>query len=230
MGEHEIDKDVLRRILFAVEYLPADCPCYWEAISKFACLGSDCNTLSTQEVKLLVENLQLLNERAFATDVSLRLELQAMNHYAAQPLGIVLVSRNEKCLECSGNLLLRGDRPSRVTVYTESQGTVIGSHFVKFCQHFRKGCSFNQHYGYHSMGNKSTSYYDSDWDKHPYLVSTSQTAFELTLLQRFDFELLIGELSYKQKSEIYNCLNGYDDIKKTCSSVKTARYETMQCS
>lgn len=147
---------------------------------------------------MLVENLQLLNERAFATDISLRLELHAMSHGEAEPLGIVLVSHQKTCQECGGKLILRGDRPSRVTVYTESQGTVLGSHFAKFCQNYRKGCSYNQHYGYYSMGTKSISYYDVDWDKRPYLVSTSQTAFELKLLKRFDFELLIGEISYKQ--------------------------------
>ena len=37
------------------------------------------------------------------------------------------------------------------------------------------------------------------------LVSRSQIVFVLKLL---DVKVLIGELSYKQKSEIYNYLNG----------------------
>ena len=220
----ELDKEILRRILFAVEYLPTDCPGYWDAICKFASLGSsDSNCLDVQKIKVLVENLQLLDERAFATDVTLRQELQAMGHGMANPLGIVLVSHRKTCLECGGDLLLRRDRPSRVIVYTESQGTVLGSHYSKFCQNYRKGCSYNQHYGYYSVGTQSTSYYDPDWEKYPYLVSTSQTAFELMLLKRFDFELLIGEISYKQKSEIYNCINGYDNAKKKCSHVKVTQ-------
>ncbi len=48
-----------------------------------------------------------------------------------------------------------------------------------------------------------------------YFVSTNMTAFEINFLERFDFELLIGEISYKQKAEIYNCINGFDDAKKT---------------
>lgn len=221
----EVDKEVLRRILFAVQYLPTDCPGYWEAICKFACSSSpDSNNLDAQKIRVLVENIQELDERAFATDITLRQELQAMSHGAANPLGIVLVSHRKNCLECGGKLLLRGDRPSRVTVYTESQGTVLGSHYTKFCQNYRKGCSYNQHYGYFSTGTKSTSYYDPDWEKYPYFVSTSQTAFELALLKRFDFELLIGEISYKQKSEIYNCINGYDNTRKKCSHVQSTRY------
>lgn len=53
-------------------------------------------------------------------------------------------------------------------------------------------------------------------------MSTTQTAFELQLLKRFDYELLIGEMSYQQKSEIYNCINGYDNKKK---KIPTTRYE-----
>lgn len=218
-----VNQGVLRRIIFAVQNLPVDCPSYWEAVSKFAQLGSS-DTLSVQKVKVLAENIQLLDERAFATDISLRQELHGMSHGGVQPLGIVLVSCNKTCLECGGKLLLRGDRPSHVTVYTESQGTTLGSHYVKFCQNYRKGCSFNQYYGYHTTGTRSTHYYDKNLEKYPYFVSTSETVFELALLKRFDFEVLIGELSYKQKSEIYNCINGYDEVKKKCSSEKCTRY------
>jgi hypothetical protein len=183
----DLDQDVLRRILFAVKYLPSDCPSYWDAIAKFASLGS--SVVSARDVQLHAENLQSLNERAFATDSSLQQELHAMSHGRAQPLGIVLVSHQDKCIKCGGKLLLRSDRPSHVTVYTESLGTVPGSHYVKFCQNYRKGCNYNQHYGYYTMGNKCTTYYSTDWDKLPYFMSTSQTAFELKLLERFDFEL-----------------------------------------
>ena len=34
------------------------------------------------------------------------------------------------------------------------------------------------------------------------------------MLQKFDVELLIGQVSYKQKASIYNITNGYDDTKK----------------
>ena len=70
----------------------------------------------------------------------------------------------------------------------------------------------------------TTHWETNDWNELPYFVSTSRTAFELELLKRFDFELLIGELSYKQKSEIYNCVNGYDDVQKRCSSLSQSKY------
>ena len=219
--EGEVSQAQLRRIIFAVEYLPADCPNFWEAVYKFACLGS-ASILDVQKVKVLAENLQVLEEQAFATDKVLRQELQSMNHAKAGPLGIVLISKRKDCQKCGGKLLIRNDRPSKVTIYTESQGTVLGSHFHKFCQNSRKGCRYIQYYGYYSLSTEST-YYSSNFEDLSYFVSTSKTAFEISLLKRFDIELLIGEISYKQKAEIYNCINGYDDVKKTCSYVQPTR-------
>ena len=37
------------------------------------------------------------------------------------------------------------------------------------------------------------------------------------MLKEFDAELLIGQISYKQKAEIYNVFRGYDLTKKKCS-------------
>ena len=40
------------------------------------------------------------------------------------------------------------------------------------------------------------------------------------MLRKFDAELLIGNVSYKQKAEIYNVFNGYDLAKKERSQGK----------
>jgi hypothetical protein len=45
-------------------------------------------------------------------------------------------------------------------------------------------------------------------------MSTRETAFEMALLHQLDAEVLIGQLSYKQRSEIYNVKHGYDSVKK----------------
>ena len=42
---------------------------------------------------------------------------------------------------------------------------------------------------------------------------------ETSMLHKFDAELLIGQLSYKQKADIYDISLGYDFAKKECSSV-----------
>ena len=42
----------------------------------------------------------------------------------------------------------------------------------------------------------------------------------MDMLKHFDVELLIGQLSYKQKADIYNVSNGYDTTKKKCSTIE----------
>ena len=36
--------------------------------------------------------------------------------------------------------------------------------------------------------------YDDDWNEMDYLVVTRETAFEINLLEKFDIELLIGQV------------------------------------
>ena len=206
------DAAILRRIIFAAAYLPKDVPHYWCIVGQFS--GAK---LDTEVLRVAVENLHTLNEAAFASDEQLTKEIQALSPSAAlhigTPLGLVLISSVTNCRSCGGKLLLRQDRPSRITVYTESMGTVVGSHYHKFCQNFRKGCSLRQYYGYSSEGNQTTVFYNANWAEHKFFVSSSETAFELTLLRKFDADLLLGQLSYSQKAEIYNN-HGYPVLPK----------------
>lgn len=64
------------------------------------------------------------------------------NGFDGHPLGIVLVSSNSTCKVCGGNLLVRADRPSFMTAYTNRMGTVPVMHFQKYCSDARRGCSF----------------------------------------------------------------------------------------
>lgn len=41
----------------------------------------------------------------------------------------------------------------------------------------------------------------------------------MSMLKKFDIELLIGQISYKQKADIYNVSKGYDTTKKQCSTI-----------
>lgn len=118
-----------------------------------------------------------------------------------QTLGIPLISDKNICLSCSGELLLRRDRPGRVTLYTESLGTVLASHYHKYCRNSRKGCKFTRYYGYYKS-ESGEMYYNEDWNTLPYFLSTQEIGFDLEMLRKFDAELLIGQISYKQK-QIY---------------------------
>ena len=145
------DVTTLRRIIFAAVHLPKDLPQYWSIVAMFASRGSK-KVLQPESVRIAIENLWINNENAFVTDIQLVHEIHSLSPSPSTsfPLGIVLISSNSTCGLCDGELLLRNDRPSHITVYTESWGTVIGTHYHKFCQHFRKGCTFRQYYGYTS--------------------------------------------------------------------------------
>ena len=45
-------------------------------------------------------------------------------------------------------------------------------------------------------------------------MSTRETAVEMSFLRQLDAEILIGQLSYKQRAEIYNYKHGHDKAKK----------------
>jgi hypothetical protein len=110
----------------------------------------------------------------------------------------------------------RADRPSNVTLYTDSYGTLPAFHYHKYCRNHKKGCSVVQYYGYHTNG-LFQLHFDDDWEENKYFVSSQETAFELQLVSKFDVELLIGQVSYKQRAEMYNAIHNYEDVKKRCS-------------
>ena len=132
------DVSVLRRMIFATTYLPQELPQYWDIIAFFSCTGSR-SQIGSDTVKLLIENLQVLNRQAFASDADLTRELLTMPvEMSKEPLGVVLISEKQTCRKCGGKLLLRRDRPCRLILYTETMGTVTASHYHKFCQNQRR--------------------------------------------------------------------------------------------
>ena len=129
------DISILRRLSFAAYTLHKDTPKYWELVTRFGFSKSSGSAIpSIDTVKLLVDNMKYLNEGAFNTD-DLKMVFQG------QSLGIVL-SANDKCKLCGGNLLVCADRPSFTTIYSDDIGTANGIHFRKYCQNGWKGCSF----------------------------------------------------------------------------------------
>ena len=80
------------------------------------------------------------------------------------PIGVILISSNSVCVSCNSKLVLRKDRPAPVVIYDDTLGTYFGSHFHKFCP--KKGCSFNQYYGYYTIHSHSSEL--------PYFVSSKK--------------------------------------------------------
>lgn len=57
------DLALLRQIPFAAVYLPRDFPNYWSEVTQFASQGSQ--SLQPQSVKIAVDNLESVDEKAF---------------------------------------------------------------------------------------------------------------------------------------------------------------------
>ena len=46
--------------------------------------------------------------------------------------------------------------------------------------------------------------------ENDFFLSTQQTAFSMRLIKNFDTEFLIGQISYNQKTNIYNTIHRYN--------------------
>lgn len=220
------DTTVLRRLLFAAVQIPKSTPHYSEIVNDFA-FGNSKHKPSPEKTKVLLENLEFLNEKAFGTDKELFSEFFDHKDNQGQRLGIVLISNNTICKSCGGKLRVRRDRPTHLTLYTDDMGTVPATHFRKSCSNSHKGCTFTQHYGFHYFNEEhsTTAIADDDWAELPYFISTSKTGFSMAFLERFDAELLLGQVSYKQKSDIYNFYK-YEKTQKKCQTKAMSAYDS----
>ena len=122
-------------------------------------------------------------------------------------LGVVLISMKTTCRLCSKELRPKTSRVVNVIVYHESRGSFMGCRIPKVCSN--RSCKLIQHYGYYSI--RESRFYNEDWQANNYLLSSGKTAFDMQLLRKFEVEILIGKLSFKEKADIYNEVNGYAD-------------------
>lgn len=160
---------------------------------------------------MLIENMQELDVMAFATDRKLLQDLMELQVSKSKPLGVILISAVKECVLCGSSLMLRKDRPASVIVYDKDMGTVPGSNFHKYCTNPICGCT--QYYGFYtSGGSQSEVVFNHDWASLPYFVSSRETALSMSLLQQFNAEILIGQLSFKQCADVYNFLHQYTCI------------------
>ena len=198
---------VLRKLLFAITFLPEDLPNRWVIAIQFAYSGQAVPGISPEHAKTLSENIQVLDAYAFSSDDVLRREL--MSYPIGKPLGVILLSSRNSCIICSSNLLVRKDRPSSVVVYDDLMGAAIGTHYHKYCPN--RGCGCVQFYGYHTV--RGVNLFDPDWETLPYFISSRETAFDIRLMKRFTSQILLGQMSFKQCAEVYNHIHqssGYE--------------------
>ena len=127
------DVSVVRRVGFATTFLPRSMPNYWETVANFCVAHRPAgNYLTREDVQILMENLEEIDNEAFATNDELTKEILAMPKYGTDtPQGIILVSPRENCSLCGSKMNIRADRPSVVTIYDDHFGTLHATHFTK---------------------------------------------------------------------------------------------------
>ena len=126
------DVSVLRRLLFAVVFLSPELPLFWGVVLEFTTAGRVSKlSVTHDQVKAIVENMQALNSAAFDTDQSLQREMIFLSIPGKKPLGYVLISNLTLCEKCGSALHLRKDRNTLVTIYDARLGTIPGTHFHK---------------------------------------------------------------------------------------------------
>lgn len=210
VSEYVDNPSTLRKVIFASVNLPKDIPNYWRLVAEFAAHGSKDEALHPPKMQALVENLQYLDKDAFVNDDNLMESLLQEKGSDGKSLGVVLISPLYKCQTCGADLMVKADRPSHLTLYSDAYGTVTALHYRKICKNTRKGiCNTVQHYGYYSTATGVITY-DETWNKLPYFISSQETVLEMTILMKLDAEVLIGVMSYNQRADIYNYLHGYD--------------------
>ena len=194
--------------MFASSFLPKEYPLYWDMVIKFAtahhpeAIAKLTEENVRRKLSLTIENLMSIYPTAFTCDEELTKQLIHMERPDGGEVGVILISDKSICLQCGSALALRFDRPSHVAVYSETLGTVTGMHYHKTCK--SRHCKVVQYYGYITDGSKSGLKYDSDWADLPYFISSQETVFASLFLKKMDADLLIGQVSYRQKADIYN--------------------------
>ena len=222
---------MLQRMVFAAAHLPCELPNLWEVEVEFASLVSDSknSSLTPEKAQVLIENLGDLNEEVFTSIKNNAMLLELVRYCpkadkAPKPIGIILMSSRENCQNCNSKLVLRSDRPSPIVIYDDLLGSLPGNHYHKYCR--KTGCQFYQYYGYHSQGNTAKIFYDEEWASLAYFVTSQRSAFAMRFLKFYNADLLIGQVSYKQRSDIYNYFHGYSSLSELSEATKEAESST----
>lgn len=137
------DLSVVMRMSFASTFLPCDMPNYWQADAEFSVMHKPSrNELTAEQVKILVENLEVMDAETFTIEPGLFHQMVTMSYPGTGTrMGIVLISNKKNCEVCGSALKIRADRSSLVTLYDDRMGTLPATHFTKYCR--KTGCSFS---------------------------------------------------------------------------------------
>ena len=134
LSTHIKDPSVLRRAEFAATFYPRSMPFFWNHLVSFSLMKREHrNSFTTEEARQFIENVEVLNKDALATDMQLLDDIVGMVRTGTDtPLDVVLISSKDSCRNCGSKLYIRADRPSTITVYNDSMGTLPGTHYPEW--------------------------------------------------------------------------------------------------
>lgn len=127
-----------------------------------------------------------------------------------QPIASVLVSERQGCRKCGQTLVLEKKRHV-VLIYHSELGSYLGCRMTKHC----RKCKIYEHYGFWTCdGNK---YFDQHCLKNKYLLSTEDTAFDISLIRQCCSLLIVGAVAFSTFTASYNRRFGY--VKRTPETI-----------
>ena len=114
-----------------------------------------------------------------------------------KPLATIFCSEMENCRAC-GKMLVTEKDEHPVVIYHSQRGTYLGSRLTKIC----RTCKIYEHYGYYSIEGKKQ--FDLNCLHLPFLLSTEDTALDMTLLNQCKSLLIVGAVAFATFSASYN--------------------------
>ena len=143
----------------------------------------DSTQQTTQDVEAFTaetRSLLFLNPKIVASSEREFQEFHDFTLSCGHPMGTVLVSERVNCRKCGKPLALEKiSHP--VVIYHTYRGTHMGSRVAKHC----RTCQIHEHYGHWSI--QGQKFFDATTLQLPFLLSTEDTAFDMTLLSECSF-------------------------------------------
>lgn len=205
------DFSVISRGLYYFTHIPRAFPEFGHRLFSFATKGNKdavtCDMVNEESFLALSSNLVSLYNLTGSEDLWKELHDASIKE-GMYGLGVILISKKSTCRLCGKQLTAKTSRVVNVMVYHKTRGSFMGCRIPKVCSN--RSCKLIQHYGYYTIG--ESKFYDEDWQENDYLLSSGKTAFDMKLLRKFEVEILLGKLSFKEKADIYNEMYAYDAL------------------
>ena len=114
-----------------------------------------------------------------------------------KPIAAVLSSSRDLCPKC-GRKLVFESKAIPVIIYSNHQGTYLGSRLTKLC----RKCKIYKHHGHWSVDGRR--HFNRDSVLSEFLLSSEDTAFQMDVLAEYNNLLVIGAVLFSMYAASYN--------------------------